>query len=91
MAYIARASGKREPITTPVSLKQAQIIVGGYVERVCPKKTPGVIFLCDEEGLLKHKPLNEHGCLLYGTEIHGQPIVGDILVFENRKDAKGWV
>ena len=39
MAYIARTDGTREPIDTPVSLEQAQEILGGYVERVCPKYT----------------------------------------------------
>lgn len=91
MAYIARTDGRREPIETPVSLKRAQEIVGGYVERVAPRKTPGILFLCDEEGLLKNKPINQHGCMLYGTEDHGHPIVGDIIVFENRREAKGWV
>lgn len=88
MAYISRPDGSREPIKTPVSLEEAQRIVGGYVERVAPKRTPGIMFLCDEEGLIKGKPVNAHGCELYGPT---SPIVGTIIVFENRREARGWL
>lgn len=91
MAYIAKADGTTIPIGTPVTLEKAQEIVGGYVEVVHPRHTPGCVFLCDEEGLLKNKPINRHGCFLYGTgEITDHPIVGDIIVFQTRKEAKGW-
>lgn len=93
MAYIARTNGKREPIDTPVSLEKAREIINvgehGIVERVCPRATPGVVFLCDEEGLLKNLPYNEHGHRLYGKG--NSPIVGDIIVFETRREAKGWL
>lgn len=88
MAYIARADGSITPIDSKkVTPKVARDIVGGYVERVCPRKSPRVIFLCDEEGLLKGKPVNAHGCDLYGPT---SPIVGDIIVFD-RNDAGGWI
>lgn len=87
MAYIAKADGTREQIAAPVSLEKAQEVVGGYVERVAPKASPGIIFLCDEEGLIKGKPFNAHGTVLYGT---GHPIAGDIIVL-SRKEAKGWL
>ena len=85
MAYIARTDGTREPIDTPVSLEQAQEIIGGYVEPVRSKYTPSIIFLCDEDGHLKQLPYNDHGC-----ELHAGPIVGDIIVFEKRSEAQGW-
>lgn len=85
MAYIAKADGTREPIKTPISLKQAQKAVGGYVQRFFA--TNGRVVLCDEEGLLKQKPLNEHGTALIG---HMQPIVGDIIVFESSKEERKW-
>ena len=91
MAYIAKTDGTREAIPTPVTLEQAKKVLGGWVEKVTPRKSPGVVFLCNEEGLLKGLPLNAHGCELYGTEDHGAPIVGDIIVFESMKEAHNWV
>lgn len=88
MAYIAKADGTREPIATPVTLEKAKEIVGGYVELVCPRRTPRIVFLCDEDGLSKGKPLNAHGCELYGPT---NPIVGDIIVFESRAEAEDWL
>ncbi len=93
MSYIARADGTREEIAPKaVTLKRAQQIVGGYVERVFPMATPDVLFLCDEEGKLKGKLVNEHGCLLYGTEEHGVVIVGDIVVMTHQEARRsGWL
>lgn len=88
MAYIMRTNGTREPIDTPVSLEKAQEIVGGYVERVCPRASPRTIFLCNEDGHSKGLPVNKHGCVLYGVP---NAIVGDIIVLESRKEAKGWL
>ncbi len=43
--------------------------------------------LIDEEGMIKPNKLNPLGCYLYRMDIHGWPIVGNILfvgeVFEN--------
>jgi hypothetical protein len=86
MAYIARVDGTREAIKTPVSLERAQEVVGGYVERVCPRHSPKIVFLCNEDGFSKGLQVNAHGCELYGA-----PIVGCIVVFESRKEAKGWL
>lgn len=46
-----------------------------------PTKTPGqcVSMLIDEEGLLKENEPNPIGCHLYGTDEHGQPIMGNVL------------
>lgn len=38
------------------------------------------IMIVDEEGLLNEKPFNYYGSYIYGTQIHGQPIVGDVLI-----------
>lgn len=35
--------------------------------------------LADEEGILKNLPMNMIGSYLYESDIHGTPIVGDIL------------
>lgn len=39
--------------------------------------------VCDEEGRLKdHQYINYAGSLLYDTPVHGQPIVGDIVIMK---------
>lgn len=65
--------------------KTAQEIVGGMWETVqpMPMRLRGpYLFLCNETGLLDHLPLNEVGCYLYGSDVHGQIIVGDILILQ---------
>lgn len=39
------------------------------------------VMLVDEEGLLKDLDFNHVGSWFYGTRFHGNPIVGDILIF----------
>lgn len=84
MAYIARADGTREDLPGVPDLESAKKIVGGWVERVYPRLARDLMFLCDEEGLLKGKPIN-----LHGTELYGDPIVGDIVVM-TRNEGKAW-
>lgn len=38
-----------------------------------------LIMIVDESGLLKDLPLNMLGCVLYGTNEHESPIVGDLI------------
>lgn len=47
-----------------------------------PTKEPGscVNMLIDEEGLLKNLPPNLIGSWLYEADVHGHPIVGNILI-----------
>lgn len=86
MAYICTPDGTRTPIDIPISLEKAREVIGGYVERVCPKHTPSVVFLCDEDGLSKQLPHNPHGQELYGPY---SPVVGTIIVM-SRAEASGW-
>lgn len=66
------------------TLKQLQEAVGGYIERVHPrdpKQCPeGVVFLCDEEGLLKERPFNGLASVLVGSAV-----VGDLVVIDDDK------
>lgn len=58
-----------------------QNLIGGSIEHVLPRRLPRpYCMLVDEEGLIKGLPLNFFGSYLYETDIHGQPIVGDILL-----------
>lgn len=43
------------------------------------------MFVCNEEGLLLNLPINLVGSLLYGTQEHGNPIVGNIAIAQ-----RGW-
>jgi hypothetical protein len=58
---------------TAPTLKEAQGVVGGYVERVFLQN--GDQMLVDEEGLLKQLPVNAQA-----TVLSGQLIVGNALV-----------
>lgn len=55
-------------------------------ERVRPRRlyyelgASKVCMLVDEDGIQKELPLNIVGSWLYGTDLHGDPIVGTILI-----------
>jgi len=89
MAYISRTNGDIEqiPSSQKIDMEFANsVIPKGYVERVFPKRTPDVVFLCHEEGHIRQLPWNKEGWRLYGS-----PIAGDIIVM-SRLEAKrnGW-
>ena len=55
--------------------------VGGYIEIVRPRGLPDpYCMVVNEEGLLMDLPLNITGSKLYGTQDHGFPIVGNIVI-----------
>lgn len=61
-----------------------------WVEVVHPRRlAPQYIMIMDEEGLYKHPVLNIAGSWLYQTDIHGQPIVGNILIIREEIGDEG--
>lgn len=57
--------------------------VGGYIEIVNPVGLARPLcMVIDDAGLIKEKPVNPIGSLLYGTHVHGSPIVGDIVIMK---------
>jgi len=60
--------------------------VDGWIEIVRPSglKSPYVMIV-DDEGLIKKLPENTVGSILYGTQSHGSPIVGTIVIMK-----EGW-
>ncbi len=59
----------------------------GLIEHVRPMRLPPpYCMIVDDEGLLKGLPINQIGCLLYQTDRHGQPIVGDIYIMRDTDD-----
>lgn len=67
------------------SLKELQGYVGGSIERV-PRTAPHEVWV-NEEGRVHNLPLNPAA-----SNIVGQPLVGDVILFENCKlgDEKHW-
>lgn len=62
-------------------LEALQQIVGGYIETVRPIRLRGdLLMIVNEEGLLQNLPVNEVGSYLYGIDLHGNPIVGNIAI-----------
>ena len=76
-AVVFRVDGTKEELDHRPSLKEAQRIVGGYVELV--KVGNGITLVVDEEGLMKHKPLNKTATDLYRQRLHDDLIVGDVI------------
>lgn len=77
---------KELEIIDGMMLDGLQQIVGGYIETVRPMYLEDpLMFVCNEEGLIHNLPINVTGSLLYGTQQHGQPIVGNIAIVQ-----QGW-
>lgn len=58
--------------------------VGGYIEHVKPMGLkPPFCMIVNEEGLLRGLPINKIGCDLYGTQLHGHPIVGTAVIMKD--------
>ena len=57
--------------------------VGGFIEIVRPTGLPKpYAMVVNEEGLIHGLPYNRVGSLLYGTHIHGNPILGNIVILK---------
>ena len=59
-------------------------VVGGYIEHVNPRllRRPYCL-LVNEEGLLLGLQVNALASYMYGTHMHGHPIVGDVVLMKN--------
>ena len=57
--------------------------VGGFIEIVRPTGlTHPIVMIINDNGKIEGLPVNILGCILYGTELHGDPIVGDIVIMQ---------
>lgn len=84
-ATIIRVDGTEQELDHRPSLKEAQGIVGGYIEFAKGKLNGKVVTLVlDEEGKLKDKKKNSKATLLYWKQYPhiGDTIVGDVIVLE---------
>lgn len=58
--------------------------VGGYIEHVKPARLRHpYCMIANEEGRLLDLPLNYVGSYFYGTDQHGEPIVGNIVIMKD--------
>ena len=58
--------------------------VGGYIEHVKPARLRHpYCMIVNEEGRLPDLPLNYVGSYFYGTDQHGEPIVGNIVIMKD--------
>jgi hypothetical protein len=81
-AYILKSDGTRVDLDHRPTLEESQKIVGGYIEFAHPRPPTGITIVVDEDGLMKHRPMNVKATELYGNI---SPIVGDIIVLEGWK------
>lgn len=64
--------------------------VGGWIEVVHPVQLGRpYCMVVNEEGLLRNLPMNVLGSFLYGTDTHGSPIVGDIVLLREGINSDG--
>lgn len=74
---------------------QVRSAVGGYMENVYPRRLDSnLIMVVNEEGLLMDLPINLIASYLYGTDVHGHSIVGNVIIlkrgyFEGEPDIVG--
>ena len=64
--------------------------VGGWIEVVRPVRLGRpYCMVVNEEGLLRNLPMNVLGSFLYGTDNHGSPILGDIVLLREGINSDG--
>lgn len=90
MATLLRSDGTAEELRPPNGvnwqLAELQTLVGGYIEVTAT--VDGKYLVLDEEGKLKHKPLNRAATLIYKYGRH-DPIVGDAVVIDTKLEMNG--
>lgn len=55
------------------------------------QNSEGLVMVVDEEGLIAGKQINLVASIFYGTPVHGQPIVGDVLILAEEMTFDGTV
>lgn len=65
-----------------------QIVRGAYMSRFIDESR-GLVMIVDEEGLIAGRQRNLAASLFYGTPLHGEPIVGDVLIVSEEMSIDG--
>lgn len=83
-AYILYTDGTKKELEHQPTLKEAQEIVGGYIELVPVTFDKNKILVVNEEGIIKKLPYNQEASEMF---IYS-PIVGNAIVLEGWKGVK---
>lgn len=76
-------------LTNPTYISM-QNFVGGVFEHVRPVNLkPPYCMIVNEDGISQGLPVNLLGCFLYGSHVHGNPIVGDVLILKDGVNEHG--
>lgn len=64
-------------------LEALQGVVGGYIETVSPMRlSHGLLMIVNEEGVILDLPVNIIASILYGADLHGTFIQGDVAIVD---------
>lgn len=86
-ATIIKVDGTEQELDRRPTLKEAQDIVGGYIELV--KVGNNKTLVVDDEGKIKGKPTNQVITRIYGSQIYGGYITGNVIVLEGWRTVGG--
>lgn len=86
-ATVIKVDGSVQELDHRPTLKEAQEIVGGWIELVKAKDHWGnsVTLVVDEEGKPKNRHENKSITMVYGQSIYGGYIVGNVIILEGWK------
>lgn len=79
-ATVVKVDGSVQELDHRPTLKEAQQIVGGWIELV--KVGGNKTLVVDDEGKMKNKLTNKVITDKYGSSIYGGYVVGDVIVLE---------
>ena len=79
-ATVIKVDGTITELDHRPTLEEAQKIIGGWIELV--KVGDNKTLVVDEEGKPKHKTTNKVATDMYGNQIYGGYVVGDVIVLE---------
>jgi len=90
-ATVVKVDGSTQELDHRPTLKEAQEIVGGWIELVKAKDHWGnkVTLVVDEEGKPKNKFESKSITMVYGQSIYGGYIVGDVIILEGWRTVGG--
>lgn len=79
-----------QEFSEPVYKSIGEVIMGGWVEVVYPKRLEyPYCMLVSGEGVILKLPINSFGSFLYGTDYHGDPMLGDIVLLKEGINSDG--
>lgn len=87
--FVLYTDGLKKNLAKAPKLKEAQKLVGGWVEQLVIRQLPPLLMLVNEEAKVRapHPPINQAASQLYGAQI-----LGDVVVMDREAAAvSGWL